>query len=44
MLPRESGNDRAVRERGHPFSVGLDRYIVAQNGTQIVAVTFFVDH
>jgi hypothetical protein len=44
VTPVQSGNDCAVRERKLPFAVGLDRYIVAQNGTQTVEVAFFVGH
>ena len=38
----QSGNDCAVREQGLPFAVGLDRNIVAQNGSKTVEVAFFV--
>ena len=44
VAPGEPGNDCAVRERKLPFPVGLDGYIVAQNGAQIVEVAFFVGH
>jgi len=44
VFPGEPGNNRAVRERRLPFSVGLDRYIVAQDGTYIFEVAFFVGH
>ena len=27
------GNDGAIRERKFPFTIGVDRYIVAQDGT-----------
>jgi len=33
VTPGEPGNDCAVGERKLPFPVGLDRYVVAQNGT-----------
>src|SRR5215204_1611844 len=42
VTPGEPGNDGAVRERKCPFPGGLDRYVVAQNGAQIVEVAFFV--
>src|SRR5258708_7955068 len=35
------GNDVAIKL---PFPGGLDRYVVAQNGAQIVEVAFFVGH
>ncbi len=38
----QSGNDRAVREWKLPLAVGLDRHIVAQNGSKAVQVAFFV--
>ena len=38
----QSGNDGAVREREFPFPVGVDRYIVAQDGTDAVEVAFFM--
>jgi hypothetical protein len=38
----QSGNDCAVRERKLSFPVGLDRYIVAQDGTQTVEVACFM--
>src|SRR5262245_60682893 len=44
VTPVQGGNDSAVRVRELPFAVGLDRYIVAQNGTQTVEVAFFVGH
>src|SRR6267378_1460821 len=34
----QSGNDCAVRERKLPLAVGLNRYIVAQNGSKTVEV------
>jgi hypothetical protein len=40
----QSGYDCAVRERKFLFAVGLDRYIVAQNGTQAVEIALFVGH
>ena len=40
----QSGNDRAVWERDLPFSVGLDRQIVAQDGGKTVEVAFLVGH
>src|SRR5215469_5509188 len=40
----QSGNDRALRERKLPVSVGTDRHIVAQNGGETVKVAFFVGH
>ena len=36
VTPGEPGNDCAIRERKLPFPGGLDRYVVAQNGPQIV--------
>jgi hypothetical protein len=44
VTPGELGNDCPVRERKFPFPVGLDRYVVAENGAQIVEVAFFVSH
>jgi len=38
----QSGNDRSVREWKRPLAVGLDRHIVAQNGTNTVQVACFV--
>ena len=38
----QSGNDRAVREWKRAFAVGVDRHIVAQNGTNTVQLAFFV--
>jgi len=35
---------RTVRVRKLPFPGGLDRYVVAQNGAQIVEFAFFVGH
>jgi hypothetical protein len=35
-------NDCALRERKPPFPIGLDRYIVAQLGAQIVGLRFLV--
>jgi len=44
VTPGEPGNDGAVRERKLPFPGGIDRYVVAQNGAQIVELAFFVCH
>ena len=44
VTPRKSGDDRAVREREFSVPIGLDRYVVAQNGPQIVEVALFVGH
>src|ERR1700731_2002102 len=44
MTPGESGNDCPVREWNLSFPIGLDSYVVAQNGAQIVEVAFFVSH
>ena len=41
VTPGEAGNDGAVREGTRPFPVGLDRYVVAQNGTNVVEFAFF---
>src|SRR4029077_12479038 len=40
----QSGNDCAVRVWKFSFTVGLDRYIVAQNSSETVEVAFFVGH
>src|SRR6185436_2511481 len=40
----QSCNDCALRERKLPFPVGLDRYIITQNGSETVEVAFFVGH
>jgi hypothetical protein len=42
VTPGDRGDDRAVRERKHSFPVGLDCYVIAQNGAQIVEVAFFL--
>src|SRR5437899_3283393 len=42
--PRRLGAGPGVTVRKLPFSGGLDRYVVAQNGAQIVEVAFFVGH
>src|SRR6266568_7475126 len=44
VIPSKPGSDCAVRERKLAFPIGLDRYIVAQNGAKIVEVAFFVGH
>jgi hypothetical protein len=44
VTPGEPGNDGAVRVRKLPFPAGFDRYVVAQNGAQVVEVAFFVGH
>jgi hypothetical protein len=44
VTPGKLGNDGAVREQQCPFPIGLDCYIVAQNGAQIIEVAFFVGH
>ena len=36
VTPGEAGNDGAVRVRKPLFPVGLDRYVIAENGAQIV--------
>ena len=33
-----------VRKRKLPFPVGLDRYVVAEDGAQIIEVAFFMGH
>jgi len=40
----QSGNDCAIRIRKGPVTVGLNRYIVAQNDGKTVEVAFFVGH
>ena len=40
----QSGNDGVVRERKISFATGLNRYIVAQKGSETVEVAFFVGH
>src|SRR5262245_24974579 len=47
VTPGDAGDDRAVRKRrlGFPrFPVGLDRYIVAQDGPYVVQGAFFAGH
>src|SRR5215467_15608399 len=44
VTPGEPANDCAVQERELPFSVGLERYIVAQFSAQIVEVASYVGH
>src|SRR6266852_488935 len=40
----QSRNDCTVRERNLALAIGLNRYIVAQNGSKTVEVAFFVGH
>src|ERR1700677_2930354 len=44
IIPGETGNDGAVRKWKLAFPVGPDRYVIAQNGTQIVEVACFMGH
>src|SRR5580693_2076891 len=44
VTPGQPGDDRAVRKRQLPFPVGLDRQIIAEKGSKIVEVAFFVGH
>jgi len=44
MAEVQSGDDCAVREREFPVTIGLDRYIIPQNGSQTVEVPLFVRH
>src|SRR5262249_21093220 len=39
-----SANDRAFRERKVAFPICLDRYVVPDNGANIVEITRFVGH
>jgi hypothetical protein len=40
----QCGNDRAVREWKLALAVGLDRDVIAQDGSEAVEVAFFVGY
>src|SRR5688572_28037711 len=42
--PGYSGNDRAVGERKLSVAIGFDRFVVAQNGPDIVEFAFLASH
>src|SRR5688500_10933574 len=42
--PGYSADDGAFREGKFPFAIGRDCYVVVENGTAVVEVTFFVGH
>jgi hypothetical protein len=44
VAPGEPGDDRAVGVWKRRFPGGLDRYVVAENGADIVETSFFVGH
>src|SRR4051812_17137572 len=44
VTPCQPGNDRALRKRKRPISISLDRYVIPQNGANIVELAFFVGH
>jgi hypothetical protein len=44
VLPRQSGDDRAVWELLLALPVGVDRDVVAEDGAQIVELARFVRH
>jgi hypothetical protein len=44
VTPCDSGNDCAFRERKLLFPIRFDRCVIAQNGTNIVEISFLVGH